>query len=63
MRKQMRHDHQLKKTHSLWRNGHIKLKYIEFNVITLIIAEDTDKETIVLSGVGKCIVRKSVRKR
>ena len=50
----MRHDYQLKKPHSLWRNGH---------VITLIIAEDTDKETIVLSGVGKCILRKSVRKR
>lgn len=31
-------------------------------MITPIIAEDTDKETIVLSGVGKCILRKSARR-
>ena len=46
-----------------------KLKYIEFNVIIPIIAEDrkclenTGKATIVLSRVDKCILRKSVRKR
>ena len=42
-----------------------KLKYIEFNVIIPIIAEDrkclenTGKATIVLSRVDKCILRKS----